>query len=142
MIRRLSEQDRERGSASALFVTLVPAFILVVGLVTDGGAQLAAINHATAASEQAARLAAQEITGSVLTGQRPVVAAGSASQTAHQALAAQGVTGSVSVSGDTVTVTASATRDTVFLSILGIDTVTGTGEATARLARGTSTEVP
>ncbi len=39
------------------------------------------------------------------------------------------VRGSVSVSNGVVTVTTSSSADTIFLNVLGLDTVTGTGSA-------------
>jgi hypothetical protein len=40
----------------------------------------------------------------------------------------------VSISGDMITVTTSTTEKTVFLSIVGITTITSHGEATVRIA--------
>ena len=128
----------ERGYVSVFLVCMVGALVLVAALVYDGGAKLRAIDHAQSAAEQAVRVTAQAITGSVMEGQRPVVATSAAVELGQQALAMQDVVGTVQVSGDTVTVTAQSQVRTVFFG----GTVTGTGSATARVAVGMEQEVP
>lgn len=128
----------ERGDAMAVFVaTLAIPLMALIGLIADGGAKLAAINHANAAASQAARAAGQQLDVALIQqGAAPTVDVLAAAAAGQDVLEQLGVEGAVQVNGDQVTVTATATRDTVLLSLFGVDTVTGAGEATVRLTRG------
>ncbi|MET0460826.1 MAG: pilus assembly protein TadG-related protein [Ilumatobacteraceae bacterium] len=101
-----------RGSVSLLVVIMIPALLMAAGLVLDGGRQLQARRDAGAAAAAAARAATQlseaEIYG---VGLDPGLASGRA----HDELAAQGAAGSVSVSGQSVTVTVTASVDYLIL---------------------------
>jgi Flp pilus assembly protein TadG len=100
------------GNVSLLVVIMLPALLMAAGLVLDGGRQLQVRRDTSAAASAAARAAVQ------LTEQESVGAgldAGLASQRASVELATQGMTGTVAVSGQSVTVTATATVNYLIL---------------------------
>jgi Flp pilus assembly protein TadG len=101
-----------RGSVSLLVVIMIPALLMAAGLVLDGGRQLQARRDAGAAAAAAARaatqLSEQEIYGAGLD-------QGLAAGRANAELATQGAAGSVSVSGQSVTVTVTASVDYLIL---------------------------
>lgn len=122
----------ERGqSLSALVAVVLIALFLVTGLVVDGGRQVAAARAAEAGAAQAARAASDHGATARASGVAPdLVAIRAAGQ---HVLQQRMLSGSVTVAGGEVRVTARATSPTVFLAVLGITTVSGTGEATAVL---------
>ncbi|WP_168207307.1 hypothetical protein [Microlunatus elymi] len=130
-----------RGQALSVFVLVATAaLILVAGLVVDGGQKAAAVSRAESVAAGAARAAADAgASGSFATGESSGLAGGSARSAARNYLAGAAtgpgpqVGGSVQIRGGTVIVTTHATARTIFLSVIGIDSVTGTGEATARV---------
>ena len=135
-------ENSDRGAGQTVFLVGVAAsLMLVIGLVVDGGGKLNAIEHANSAAQQAARIAGQHLSaGGAQSGGGAVTDRSSATAAAEQALSAQGVDGTVAISGGQVTVTTTATYDTIFLPIIGITSLTGTGQATARIAEGITTE--
>ncbi|HEY9290526.1 MAG TPA: pilus assembly protein TadE [Microlunatus sp.] len=134
-------QPDQRGQALSVFVLVATAaIILVAGLVVDGGQKAMAVSRAESVAAGAARAAANAGAGGTLAAGRSGEVASSAARTAAQdylAGAALGagptVHGSVDIRGPLVTVTTSATVQTIFLSVIGIDTLTGSGQATARV---------
>lgn len=135
--------DPERGSSQSIFmVGIAMSLMLAIGLVADGNGKLNAIEHATATAQQAARIAGQHLAPtSAQAGGGPVTDTSQAIAAAEAALAAQDVEGTVTISGDEVIVTTTATYDTIFLSIIGINQLTGQGQATARIAQGFTSEI-
>lgn len=133
-LRRLLAGRGERGSTSIAAAILVPAVIVMFGLVYDGNGKVAAAREANAAAVAAARAGGDASTSRVAAGGSPGRAAAAA---ARRSLAAQGVSGSVSVSGRTLTVRATETYSTAFLQIVGIGQLQGHGEAMARVAEVT-----
>ena len=125
---------REQGSVSLMLVVMVLGLLVAAGLVVDGGAKLRAVQQATAAAGEAARAATQQVNvaGVQRTGTARLTAS-AARAAAQAALADAGVTGTVTVTADQVQVSASVSRPTIFLGLLGLHTVTGTGSATADL---------
>lgn len=121
----------ERGLSISPFVAvLFAALIMTIGLVVDGGQKVAAASRASAAAG-ASRAASNAAATQELGARDPVAAATLAARTY---LAGQpGVTGQVTVADGVVTVTTRATEPTLFLSMIGIDAVTGTGSAQANL---------
>lgn len=129
MITRRPERD-EHGQSVSVFATVVfAALIMTAGLVIDGGQKIAAASRAETAAAGAARAAANAGVTQSLAGSSP----GDASVRAARAyLAGQpDVTGSASVSGGIVTVRTRATERTLFLSLIGIDSVSAPGTASA-----------
>ena len=115
----------ERGQAlSSFIVVVVIALLLITGLVVDGGRKSAADRRAELTAAAAAQRQA---------GRRPD--AGVAIAAARQVIADEsGLQGSATLAADgSVQVTTSTTVDTVFLSLIGINTLQGHGEAKAQL---------
>lgn len=122
----------ERGQAVSVFVCVVfAAMIMTAGLVVDGGQQIAAATRAEVAAAGAARVAANARATGALGGSST---AGAAVLAARAYLAGQpGVVGTVAVANGVVTVDTSSTEPTVFLSIIGISSVSARGSASADL---------
>jgi Flp pilus assembly protein TadG len=131
--RRLAALRGERGSASISFLLVSVTLIVVVGLVVDGAGKIQANERADLVAASAARTATNSIggdtvrVGALTLDPVKAVAAGEAY------LAAAGMAGTVSVTGEVVTVTATTSYSTRFLSLIGIVELPGTGEASARL---------
>jgi Flp pilus assembly protein TadG len=131
--RRLAALRGERGSASISFLLVSVTLIVVIGLVVDGAGKIQANERADLVAASAARTATNSIGGDTVRvgalSLDPVkaVAAGEAY------LAAAGMAGTVSVTGEVVTVTATTSYSTRFLSLIGIVELPGTGSASARL---------
>ncbi|CRK57638.1 hypothetical protein [Alloactinosynnema sp. L-07] len=122
---------------SAFVVVLVSGILALAGLALDGGLALAAKVRATGQAEAAARAGAQAIDLTAYRGTgalRLVPAQAVADAQAH--LAAVGATGTVSVTGDTVTVTVTASRSTQLLGLVGIGSMSVHGQGSARPQRG------
>ena len=123
----------ERGGSQTIMVLLIMAsLILVAGLVVDGGRKVAAAERAEAAAAGAARSGSDASATSRLAGRIDTTAAVLA---ARQYLAGTPqVTGSVQLlAGGKLQVSTQSTRPTVYLSSIGISTVTGRGDAVAEL---------
>lgn len=124
----------ERGSVSLMLVVMVLGLLVAAGLVVDGGAKLRAVQEATAAAGEAARAATQQVNvaGVQRNGTARLTAA-AARAAGQAALDDAGVSGTVTVTPDRVQVTTSVTRPTIFLGLVGLHTISGTGSATADL---------
>lgn len=123
----------ERGvSVSVLVCLLIPVLLLCVGLAVDGAAQGAAHRRAEAVAAQAARAgvdAAAPVLLAGLDGGAIATAAAEQVLTAHP-----GIAGEVSVgAGDLLQVHTRTSVSTVFLSLAGIDELTGRGSAEVEL---------
>jgi hypothetical protein len=123
----------QRGMSLSVFVAVaVLALLLVAGLVVDGGAQAVAARRAELVAAAAARAAADETAAARLAGQSPVVIEAIAA--AQKVLTdSRDVTGEVRLVGGRVQVTTTSGVDTVFLSLIGITRLIGTGSAEADL---------
>jgi Mn2+/Fe2+ NRAMP family transporter len=122
----------ERGQSVSVFVVLVSAAIMMTaGLVVDGGQQVTAASRAEAAAAGAARAAGNAAATQALAGSSRAATAVTAAQAY---LAGQpGVRGRVSLDRGIVSVSTTSSAPTLFLSVVGIDTVTGQGSAQANL---------
>lgn len=123
----ISSRD-ERGQSVSVFVTVVfAALIMTTGLVIDGGQKITAASRAESAAAGAARAATNAGVTQTIAGRSP----GDASlQAATAFLAGQpGVSGHASVSNGVVTVRTHASERTIFLALIGIDSVSATGHA-------------
>lgn len=122
----------ERGlSISVLAIVIMGALIATAGLVIDGGQKLTATSRAETAAAGASRVAGNATATEQLGGQNPT---GAAVLAARAYLAGQpGVSGSVSVASGIVSITTSATEPTIFLNAIGIESVTGRGQASANV---------
>lgn len=127
MSRRWHAED---GSITLAMVMLVLAFLAVVGLVVDGGAKVRAVQTATRVAAEAARAGAQQFDAAgVQTGGTAQLDPARARAAAQAMLDAAGVTGTAAATTTQVRVSAQVTRPTIFLGLLGINQVTGTGSA-------------
>lgn len=121
-----------RGASSSLLAAIIaPALLVLVGLVVDGGGQLAAVRQAEAVAAQAARAGVDAMPATLTGGSSPHLAR----QAAEQYLAQAGVSGTVTISGEIVTVHTTVTHRTVFLGLIGVHALDGDGEASARMVR-------
>ncbi|GAB3166116.1 hypothetical protein GCM10027059_24710 [Myceligenerans halotolerans] len=132
----------QRGEINILVAGLVPALIIAIGLVVDGGGRLQAADHAQYAAEQAARAGAQEQDISEAQyGRPPRLDAVDAVVAAEANLAAAGVTGQVDhVQDASIRVSTTVTYKTKFLALIGIRSLTAEGSAEARAVRGITQE--
>jgi hypothetical protein len=131
--------DGERGSLTLMLAVLFVSLLAMAGIVVDGGAKLDAAQSAVAAAQEAARAGAGMVnrpraysTGSF------TVQRGQALAAARQYLAAAGYQDfTVAAMGaDSIQVRVTVTEPTMFLSLIGIDSMTATGSATASLVAG------
>jgi Flp pilus assembly protein TadG len=125
---------RDRGSLMLILIPLMSAMMLFAGLVLDGGAALAAREHAANVAREAARAGADALTPTSLRTAEPGQLAldpAAATQAAQSVLADAGLTGTVTVSGATVTVTATASHRTAMLTLVGISSLSETMTASA-----------
>jgi hypothetical protein len=131
-LRGWRRRGERGGSQSILLLGVVVALVLSAGLVVDGGRKTAAARDAEAVAAGAARAGLNAGATGRLAGRANTGAAVSA---ARSFLAgAPDVSGSVQLlPGGRLRVTTQSTQTTRYLSIVGINTVTGRGEATADL---------
>jgi hypothetical protein len=132
-------RDYERGSLSLMIVVLFAALAALAGIVVDGGAKLTGDENAAAIAQEAARAGATSVDAS------RAYATGTFAVDEQQAVtAARGYLSdagyreyTVSADGaESIRVTVSITEPTRFLSLIGVDSFTCTGAATASLVTG------
>ena len=131
----MRERD-QRGQALSVFMAVgVVALLLVCGLVVDGGAQARAVRQAETVAALAARAAVDATATARLAGAEPQPAV--AIQAARQVLDDYpDLTGEVRLVAGRVEVQTRAEVETVFLSLIGITSLAGSGSATAELQDG------
>lgn len=127
------DAQQERGSATPFVLIVAVGLLIMVGLVVDGGGQINAKDQANSVAQSAARAAAVNISDA--TGGTPVIDSARAQAAAQNYIAAAGKTGNVSVNGNNVTVTVTGTYQTIFLSLVGINTLTGSATSTAQILK-------
>ncbi len=113
------------------------ALVLCVGIAVDLGGQVHAQQRARSIAAQAARTAGEEVAAAqAIRGETPTVDVAAAKRAASAYLNRAGVTGTVTVrSGNVLDVTVTDTYTPMFLTTIGIGTLTVTGHSTARLVR-------
>lgn len=121
-VRARGDDAGSGGGISLLLLAGGFALLLVVGLVVDGGAKAQALDRAGQIASEAARAGAQSITDQ---GGRVNERASQAAVQAY--LAAAQVSGNSYLNENRVVVTVTITQPTIFVSMVGIDTVTVTG---------------
>lgn len=127
----------EAGSATAFVVVFMAAFVVLAGLVIDGGYVLAGRRVAINEAESAARAGAGALAVSSYRSEGAFeVEVSGAEQAARAYLAATGHTGVVRVDGDTVEVTVSFRQPVALLGLVGVRDVEVHGVGRARQARG------
>ena len=136
---------RQDGSVAVWLLLIAPVLFAFAGLVLDGGRVLTLRQKAANIAEQAARAAldALDVPAFRASGGRvdvvdPVRARQAACAYVHAAH--PGAACAVSISGGRVTVRVRVTTTTAVLAIVGINSLTATGEGTARAAIGISAE--
>jgi hypothetical protein len=136
---RLAGQDRERGGLSLMIVILFVALAALAGIVVDGSAKLEADQNAVALAQDAARA------GATIVDESSAYASGSFVVDQQQALdAARSYLISagyshytVAADGDrAIRVSVTITEPTRLLSLIGVDSFSCTGTATASLVTG------
>lgn len=126
-------RDQRGMSLSPFLVILLPALLIVIGLVVDGGAQAAAARHAERAAAFAARAGSDAAAGDRLAGGAST--AGSATAAAQQALDRDPqVSGTVHLVDGAVVVRTQVRVQTALLSLIGIDELSAHGSARAELS--------
>lgn len=137
-IGRMSDHDRdsERGGLSLMIVVLFAALLALAGIVVDGGAKLAADENAAALAQEAARAGATtvDVSRAYASGSFEVDQ-GRAIDIARRYLVGAGCDRfTLSAAGPwAIRVSVTITQPTKFLSLIGIDSFTSTGTATASL---------
>jgi len=128
----------ERGSYTLLAAVLALIFLLLAGMVYDGGAKLRAGQLADNIAQEAARAGAGQVDRSRAYTSGTYVVDQSAAVTAAQSyLRATGHTGTVTPVGtDQIRVTVTIHASTVLLSLAGITSMDVTRSATANLLSG------
>ena len=133
----------DEGRVTAFVVVLTTGILALAGLTLDGGLALAAKVKANDDAESAARAGAQaiDLMAYRATGTLRLVPAQAVAD-AQRYLATVGAFGTVTVSGDTVTVTITATHGTQLLGLVGISSLTVHGTGSAHPQRGVVTIDP
>ena len=127
-----SHRRDERGVVSVWTVlTASGVFLVLLGLVYDGGSAVDARVEAHRAAEQAARAAADEMQG--VRDENEAINLSAAKARADQILNQSGWSGAVTVKGLDVTVTITGKSENTFLNVIGIKSfpVDVTGTATS-----------
>lgn len=127
----------DRGSVTVWLALATFVVIMLVGLAVDLTGQVRAQQQTRDVAYQAARAAGQELDPSLAV--RGIDTEANSAQAAAEArscLHTAGVSGDATVSdgGHLITVTASDTYHTKFLSIIGLDNLPVSGHAEARIA--------
>ncbi len=125
----------DRGSVTVYVVAMAMALLVVTGLAVDGSQAAQAVSRANAIAGQAARAGGQAIEPSSAVQGQDVVDPAAAVAAAQSYLDAAGVDGQVQIVGNQVVVDVTISTQTTFLSLIGINTFTLDGHATADLAR-------
>jgi hypothetical protein len=135
----LADQDRERGGLSLMIVILFVALAALAGIVVDGSAKLDAAQNAIALAQEAARAGATTVDeSSAYSSGSFVVDQQQALDAARSYLIAAGYR-QFTVAADgtrAIHVSVTITEPTRFLSLIGVDSFTCTGTATASLVTG------
>ena len=129
----------DSGSVTLFLVISVVGLLALVGLVVDGGAKVRAVQRADTLAAEAGRAGGQAINvPAAITGDAPTVDARAAVAAAQDYLIRNGVNGTVNVTdaGRTLIVTVTSTTETIFLGIIGINSMTVHGHAQVTLVRG------
>ena len=135
---RLAGTHREAGSVTVFAAITMLGILILCGLVVDGGAKLRAAQQADRVATEAARAAGQAIDPAALAGGETRVDRQGAVDAATAFLAASQTNGTATVTpdGTGVDVVVTATTPTVFLSLIGVSTLTVTGHGRATLVHG------
>lgn len=135
----MTRRHHERGSISIWVVTATIVMMTLVGLAVDLGGQVHAQQRAHDVAAQAARAGGQQVEAApAVEGRYVALDTAAARRAAEQYLAAAGVEGTVTITGGTTLVVhVTDVYEATFLSMVGIEDLTVTGDASARLIRTT-----
>lgn len=127
----------DRGSLTAFAAVLGVAFLLILGLVVDGGGQIRNLQRADTAAQEAARAAGQAVNPAALArGDGGQVDPAATASAARAYLSAAGVQGTVTVTGaGTLQIATTTSYDTIFLGIIGVGSLPASGDSQVRLVR-------
>lgn len=138
-VNPMADQCCERGALSLMIVVLFAVLLALAGMVVDGGAKLNADEDAIALAQEAARAGAATVDmSSAYASGSFVVDQGLALNAARRYLVSAGYR-QFTVSPDgarAIRVSVTVSEPTKFLSLIGIDSFTTTGTATASLVAG------
>lgn len=127
----------ERGRVTAFVVVMTTVVLAFSGLVLDGGLALAAKVRAIGEAQEAARAGAQAIDLSAYRANGTLrLVPTQAEDLARHYLAASGETGTVTINGNTVTVTVMTTQRTEILNVIGVNSISVSGQGSAHPERG------
>jgi Flp pilus assembly protein TadG len=136
---RLASQDHERGGLSLMMVILFVPLAALAGVVVDGSAKLEAGQNAVALAQEAARAGAAAVdrssaysSGSFVVDQQQALRAASG----YLSSAGYGQYTVAAAGTRAIQVSVTITEQTRFLSLIGVDSFTCTGSATASLVTG------
>lgn len=123
-------RERERGASAIVLLAFAGPLLLATGLVWDASTKITAAQHAQGTAQEAARAAAQQLTGQAILGQVGTPDPARAVTAGQAYLAAAGQSGTVTVAGDSLVVTTTEPWQARFFPGGGV----ATGTATVRLA--------
>jgi len=138
-MRRRQRGETERGGLSLMIVVLFVVLAALAGIVVDGGAKLNADENAAALAQEAARAGATTINESRAYSSGSFVVDQQQALTAARSYLIQVGYGRYTVSADgsrAIRVSVTISEPTRFLSLIGVDSFTCTGTATASLVTG------
>ncbi|MET9083648.1 Tad domain-containing protein [Streptomyces sp. NPDC004237] len=139
-VRRILRGPRDdRGGVTVFVAVCALALLGIIGVVVDGGSKVRATERADYIAGEAARAGGQAIDPrQAINGTGIVVDPQDAAAAAQAYLRSAGATGTVSVSGDgkSLTVRVTGSYATKFLSVVGISSLSVTGQGTATLLHG------
>ncbi len=129
--------DPEQGSISVMAILIAATVVVMMGLAVDVSGHVHAMQEARSVAREAARAGGQQVNvPTAIRGQGVEANPGQAATAADAYLAAAGTTGSATVtSPTTIRVNVSSAYQTRFLSVIGISTLSSTGQADARITR-------
>ncbi len=133
------QRPGDEGSVTLFACVASVGLLAMLGLVVDGGVKVRALQQADRIAAEAARSGGQAIdVRAAINGSQPVLDATAARKAAQTYLKSAGVTGTVTVGdgGRALTVVVTSVSPTVFLGLVGVDSLTVSGTATVSLVRG------
>ncbi|MDO5285852.1 MAG: pilus assembly protein TadG-related protein [Actinomycetia bacterium] len=124
------QRHHDRGQSVTVFIAVaMVALLAVAGLVVDGGRRATTTRDLQLVAQQAARAGADSAAQLQINGD----SGSRATAGAQRFLAAAGVSGSARVRGTVIEVETRAQVPTVFLSVIGIRSLSASGWATAQI---------
>ena len=135
----------DAGSVTLFFVIAVAGLLVLIGLVVDGGTKVRALQRADRLAAEAGRAGGQAINvPTAIIGDPPTLDARAAVNASQAYLASNGISGTVSVdnAGRSLTVDVTTTTNTVFLGLIGVNSMTVHGSAKVSLVHGVTGALP